>query len=90
MKPESSGELDCDLTWLKSTSLCPVAPCAAQYSCRGLVEGFLQVVSFSLWTLIQGTSSHWAVSHSNLFLNRHLNRESQAIWKAILVCTDAA
>lgn len=90
MKPESSGELDCDLTWLKSTSLCLVAPCAAQYSCRGLVEGFLQVVSFSLWTLIQGTSSHWAVSHFNLFLNRHLNRESQAIWKAILVCTDAA
>lgn len=48
MESESRAELDCDLAWLKSTSLYPVASCEAWCSPGSLVEAFPQVVSFSL------------------------------------------
>lgn len=48
-------------------------------------RAFYRLFHFLFGLLTQGTSSHWSVSHFNLFLNRHLNRESKAIGKAILV-----
>lgn len=82
-------------TWLRSHLVEVCFPLPSRSSCSAVFTwelggGFLQVVSFSLWTPIQGTSSNWSVSHFNLFLNRHLNRESKAIWKLFEFGVDVA